>query len=258
MDVLQETDEESEDDTRIKLKLQNLFTIRNGILDEQGEELALKAKSKWYHEGERSNKYFLNILKRKARNCEISELTINNQVITNPEIINHSIVDFYSKLYNQSLTDPICDELFSNVDPIDNIDAVKVIEPLNPDELLETLKAAKDSCPGPDGIPYSYIRALWDIFYPILIDSWGFSIQTKELPLSHKVSTLKLLPKTGKDLKELKNWRPITLSNCDFKLISKTYANRLTKSVINKLSTTQPRSQQLHLFKIKLALLLRG
>jgi len=239
MNVLQETDEESEDDTRIKLKLQNLFTIRNGILDEQGEELALKAKSKWYHEGERSNKYFLNILKRKARNCEISELTINNQVITNPETINHSIVDFYSKLYNQSLTDPICDELFSNVDPIDNIDAVKVIEPLNPDELLETLKAAKDSCPGPDGIPYSYIRALWDIFYPILIDSWGFSIQTKELPLSHKVSTLKLLPKTGKDLKELKNWRPITLSNCDFKLISKTYANRLTKSVINKLSTTQ-------------------
>ena len=68
MNVLQETDEESEDDTRIKLKLQNLFTIRKGILEEQGEELALIAKSKWYHEGE--------------------WVTINNQELTDPDAIN--------------------------------------------------------------------------------------------------------------------------------------------------------------------------
>jgi hypothetical protein len=30
-----------------------------------------------------------------------------------------------------------------------------------------------------------------------------------------------LLPKDGKDTKDIKNWRPITLSNCDSKIITK-------------------------------------
>jgi hypothetical protein len=47
------------------------------------------------------------------------------------------------------------------------------------------------------------------------------------LTISHKISYLKLIPKTGKDLTRLTNWRPITLSNCDHKIITKTYALRL-------------------------------
>ena len=42
-----------------------------------------------------------------------------------------------------------------------------------------------------------------------------------------KLSFLKLIPKIGKDLKKLTNWRPITLPNCDHKLMSKTNAQRL-------------------------------
>ena len=42
-----------------------------------------------------------------------------------------------------------------------------------------------------------------------------------------EITLISLLPKIGKDTSELKNWRPITLSNCDFKLITKTLANRL-------------------------------
>jgi hypothetical protein len=34
------------------------------------------------------------------------------------------------------------------------------------------------------------------------------------LPTSHWDSVITLLPKEGKDTKEMKNWRPITLSNC--------------------------------------------
>ena len=45
---------------------------------------------------------------------------------------------------------------------------------------------------------------------------------------------LKPLPKTGQNLSSLVNWRPITLANCDSKLLSKILAKRLG-SVITEL-----------------------
>jgi hypothetical protein len=38
-----------------------------------------------------------------------------------------------------------------------------------------------------------------------------------------------LLPKEGKDTKDIKNWRPITLSNCDSKIITKTISLKTSK-----------------------------
>ena len=66
---------------------------------------------------------------------------------------------------------------------------------------------------------------------PVISEAWNHSLVTGKLPPSHKVSFLKLIPKTGKDLKKLTNWRPITLSNCDHKLITKTYSNRIVEKV---------------------------
>ena len=48
---------------------------------------------------------------------------------------------------------------------------------------------------------------------------------------SHNESYLRLLPKEGKDPNYLKNWRPITLSNCDLKLITKTFSIRMAKNL---------------------------
>ncbi len=50
-----------------------------------------------------------------------------------------------------------------------------------------------------------------------------------KLPASHLESVITLLPKEGKDTKEIKNWRPITLSNCDSKIITKALALRAAK-----------------------------
>ena len=48
-----------------------------------------------------------------------------------------------------------------------------------------------------------------------------------------------MLPKEGKNLEELKNWRPITLSNCDLKLITKTLSKRMIKSLDNVIKDHQ-------------------
>ena len=74
---------------------------------------------------------------------------------------------------------------------------------------------------------------------PLMVEAWDFSLRTGKLCPSHEISFLRLIPKAGKDLKHLTNWRPITLSNCDHKLITKTYANRMSLAVASKIKERQ-------------------
>ena len=51
---------------------------------------------------------------------------------------------------------------------------------------------------------------------------------------SHRESVVTLIPKQGKPQNTLKGWRPISLLNVDFKIVSAAVANRL-KTVIHDL-----------------------
>jgi hypothetical protein len=101
-------------------------------------------------------------------------------------------------------------------------------------DLLNALKTCKDSSPGPDGIPYSVYKTFWKITGPILLESWKYSVLMESLPPSHYESVITLLPKEGKDTRDIKNWRPITLSNCDAKIITKALSTKVSK-VLNSI-----------------------
>ena len=55
-----------------------------------------------------------------------------------------------------------------------------------------------------------------------------------ELTELQKQGIINLLPKTGKDISVLENWRPISLLNVDYKIATKVIANRM-KNVLPKL-----------------------
>ncbi len=95
------------------------------------------------------------------------------------------------------------------------------------EELAKALTSCKESVPGPDGITYKVCKKFWSILGIYILESWVFSVETGILPPSHLESALSLLPKEGKNLNEIKNWRPITLSNCDSKIITKALATRM-------------------------------
>ncbi len=85
---------------------------RNEMLQKQGEKLVLMAKTKWYNEGEKSNKYFLNLLKRQADRNEMSALVINGTETSDMTQIKLHVRTFYSKLYNHNHDTDIADDLF--------------------------------------------------------------------------------------------------------------------------------------------------
>ena len=60
-----------------------------------------------------------------------------------------------------------------------------------------------------------------------LTSALNFSFEIGQLPISQRRGIVKLIPKKDADPNLIKNWRPLTLLNCDYKIASKAIANRI-------------------------------
>ena len=95
----------------------------------------------------------------------------------------------------------------------------------------ECLKAicqlANNKSPGPDGFSVEFYKCFWDDLKHPFMECLKYSINKDQLCKSQYEGVITLLPKPGKDLFLACNYRPITLLNCDYKIISKVINNRL-------------------------------
>ena len=122
-------------------------------------------------------------------------------------------VDFYADLYSES-------EIDNNAETslLDGIP--RVLIPVDRDccegeiALHEATHAVKnlklDKAPGPDGLTVEFLKCIWKLFGPKLVEVANESFKDKELSETIKESVTRILIKKG-DQKKLKNWRPILM-----------------------------------------------
>ena len=215
--------------------VEELRARKEALIEVKGKRLAEKLGSKWYNEGEKSTKYFLRLLQRHTPDKFGELVNSRNETLASNEEIENEIVNFYKTLYeNYDSSHLVVDSdqtFFNEVQSVSGPNAAEIVKPITLEDLTKTLLTCRDSSPGPDGIPYSFLGALWSTMGPLICEAWNHSLRTGKLCPSHKTSYLRLIPKAGKDIKKLTNWRPITLSNCDHKLITKTYSIRISSKV---------------------------
>ena len=77
--------------------------------------------------------------------------------------------------------------------------------------------------------------AFWDILGPDLVSVLNYVHSQGEFSLSQRRGTITLIPKKG-DLRERKNWRPVTLLTVDYKIASRAIAGRLLKVLSHVIS----------------------
>ncbi len=158
----------------------------------------MKAKTRWYNEGERSNKYFLNLLKRNNKSSEMSKLNINGVITTNDTEIRKGVTEFHTELYKNGKNIDIDNDFLNEMLTVQQHFQDNIHAPITLDEMWNTIKSIRATTPGPDSISNLYIKKLWNILGPIILDAWNYSITTNNLPLSHKTSLLRLIPKETK------------------------------------------------------------
>ena len=213
----------------IKEKLETINDIKTrGII--------LRSKAKWCEEGEKCTKFFLSLEKRNYRNKYISTLKLNDCLLEGREKILNEEKKFFEKLYTSNLDAESYDDYIDqftcnlNIHKIETDDSLSCEGPITIHEceaILNTFKCNKS--PGTDGFQMEFYKYFWKDISELIIDSLNESIQKHKLSIDQRKSIITLVPKKEKDRRLLKNWRPISLLNCDYKILSKVLARRIRK-----------------------------
>ena len=231
--------EEANDIYRSELSESRITQLKNEmqeIYEEKCNGILTRAKVRWLKEGEKNTKYFIGLEKRNYLNKNISQLiTKEEKFITNAKEILKEQKQFYQNLYSNKHVNLDNEEKIKQFF-VDNNNIPKLNEdlqskcegPITKEECEKIIKLLPNfKSPGTDGLPAEFYKIFWTEISDILLECINFSYNKKELSISQKQGIITLLPKSDRDTRYLKNWRPISLLNTDYKIITKCLAERL-------------------------------
>ena len=225
------TDDLLKNYTELKLKLE-IFEVN------EAEGARIRAGQKWAQEGERCTKFFLGLEKQRSNNNTLFCVENNNETrsqVTDPLLILDQIKNHFETIYSSSSSGNVCstyDDIFVSSEGagiLDDYDKSILNKSLSETEILNALKHSNNnSAPGLDGLPCELYKVLWKDIKDPLLASFNFSFAMGTLSFSQR-SSLICLHHKGKELprEKIENWRPISLTNADYKLITKALARRL-------------------------------
>ena len=195
---------------------------------ERVKGLIFRSKVRWVEGGEKNTKYFYALEKARynAKTC-YKLIDDENREISKPAEILKLQKDFYTDLYSEDK------EVKFNLFNSYNIyvpEAIKMNqdEQITMSELEIAIKGMNNNkTPGSDGLPIEFYKVFWQKIKWVF---FGMMIETFDQELLHKTARsgiLNLIPKPNKDSRLIKNLRPITLLNTDYKIIEKAVANKI-------------------------------
>ena len=211
-------------------KLYNPGTELNKIAEYRTKGAIIRSRMRWHEQGEKNTKYFLYLEKRQNSKTFISKLKSQDglEITGSNEILNCQKM-FYKNLYTAVPRSSLHDNQFfenPNLPKLTDIELDELDRPLTKQECFEILKVcAKDKCPGSDGFTVEFYLHFWSILGEEMVQSFNYALAHGHLNITQRQGIIKVAPKKRKNKLYLENWRPISLLNIDYKIISKTLAS---------------------------------
>ena len=201
----------------------------------------IRSRAQWWEEGEKSSKYFFGLEKRNSKEKAWTKIwDKNGQTLFGTKAIQARQVEFYKELYksqNLSNNEKERDFFLGSLDSTDGSKTYKLSneskELMDSDISIEEIRIAlrkmnNNKSPGPDGISVEFYKLFWSIISKDLHEVFVSGLENRQLAYTQYLATIVLLYKKG-PRPDIKNWRPISLLNTDYKLLSKVFAERLKK-----------------------------
>lgn len=234
----QQTDQNHWKTKRMKLKNQ-----LNKIYDEKAKGHQIRSRVKWIEEGEKSTSYFLKLEKARQTYNRIDALSMNGGTArTDSEILNEA-VSFYKQLYTSTMPSEESIETYLNSTffPVSLSDHERELceGKVTLNECTEVVqKLRKNKSPGHDGLPSEFYKMFWGEINTLVIESFNESFEQGELSESQKTAILSLVFKKN-DRLNIKNYRPLSLSTTDYKILTFVLTTRLQKVLNTIISSDQ-------------------
>ena len=216
----------------------------DALLEIQTRGAFIRSKAEWCDSGEKCNKLFLNLeTKRQTSNVIEQVHDCEGNIISNDHDILIELQRFYDSLFKSSMikTGDITNYLNTvNVSKSLSItEKMKLNHPIQKAELdiaVKKLKSGKS--PGLDGLTPEFYKCFWEDLCMPFGEMVETTFETGSLPESAKIAVAQLIFKKGNS-QLLKNYRPISLTNYDYKIIAFVLSERIQKVIQNLISHDQ-------------------
>jgi len=180
--------------------------------------------------------------KRNHRKKHITSLkNEDGSVLRNAKEILEEEESFFNGIYkskNISLETNNSKHFFDSPDlkTLNNEEAERCEGFLTIKECTDVLnKFQNNKSPGSDGLTIEFCRFLLEVIGHVMVVSFNYAYDRGHLSIFQRLGIISLIPKTGnKELEYLKNWRPISLLNNDYKIATRAIAVRM-ESVLPKI-----------------------
>ena len=223
---------------RIRFKLSKIVGIKT-------RGTIVRCRARWYEHGKRRNsKYFYNLEKRNQKKKHITSLVNNvGDKITNPKDILEEEESSFEEVYTSRNMDPNCptfNEFFETENVLSEEIAKTCEGVMSIHECEIALKTMENiKTPGTDGLTPEFYRYFWNLLGSFMVNSFNYAFRNGTLTISQRQRIISLIPKKKKNTEYLKNWRPVSLLNVDYKIATKTIALRLEKILPNLIHPCQ-------------------
>jgi hypothetical protein len=206
------------------------------------EEVMWKQRSRvdWLNSGDQNTSYFHRKASWRSKKNNITQLSDGDgNIMKNEEKIKEMTTEFFKDLYS---TDESVDpegilHLFQ--EKINAETNEKLCQDFTDDEISNALfQIGPMKSPGPDGFPARFFQRNWGLVKEEVISAVKEFFRTGSLPEGTNDTSIVLIPKS-KDAVSLKDYRPISLCNVIYKIISKCMANRLRPVLDEIISPSQ-------------------
>lgn len=153
------------------------------------------------------------------------------------------VQDFYAKLHEKQDIDKEKQKEFLKRHMkmrLEEEQKKELNEPITVCEIVEAIKKQKkNKTPGPDGIPAEFYK----MFEDVLQESYKSIVENIQgqgtLPKSWTKAIVSLIHKENSDPKEIRNYRPISLLNVDYKIYATILATRLRRILMDTIHQGQ-------------------
>ncbi|GKV46285.1 hypothetical protein SLEP1_g53277 [Rubroshorea leprosula] len=197
-----------------------------------------KSRSNWAKWGDANSRYFHKIVNERKAHNNIVGISCDGRWIEEPEVIKREVVGYFRRAFaNDSRNRPkptgigfkrIFEEMTAWLE-----------RPFSMEEIEEGLKSCEGTkAPGSDGYNFSFIKYAWECMKEDFVRFFEEFHQNGRLVKGLNSSFLTLIPKKMNPM-ELKDFRPISLVGCVYKLLAKVLANRLRVVMSESISDTQ-------------------
>ena len=216
----------------VKAEIRELESFLKHLFEQQLEGSKIRSPVKWLEEGETPSSFFLRLENERHAKTIVSSVFNPSgiEVSSLPEMI-EAHEAFYSNLFScQNIDLPLQRDLFTYVTSrLSESEQSSCEGPLTLAEVTEALRHSnRNKSPGADGLTVEFYSHFWDRLAEPLVAVFNQSLERGELPESMKASVTRLIHKKD-DKRLLKNWRPISLLNVDYKICSKAVSLRLAR-----------------------------